>query len=431
MKHSTFAIRKNITVSKTLSGVGVFTYRTNTPGVLTVMGSFFGGDTYAPKGKGVLPDMVAGLLDAGTKKHTKDELRTALESLGANVSISARGNRIIFTMQLMPEDIDAVLAVFVEQLRDPIFPAKELSILAHQFSSALHEERSETSAVAMGNFLRAIYPKGHANYQEDIPTRLNEVKSITRSDAAAFHRNHFGRNSLYLAVVGDVDEKKLEQSVRRHFKTLPEKHSPIPTRPSIAESKGRKIIVSIKDKMAADVVLGHEVALTRKDADYYPLLVLIELMGASGFTSHLFQTVRERDGLTYMIRAGLAGFGDGDQGHWFVRSMFAPHLFAKGLATIQKEIAIFLESKITDEAVEKKKEELVGAFAVSLGTTGGLARVILWTQEEGMPLDFIDTYPDILRSITPEQVRKAARHINPSRITISAAGSIDTSSNPL
>ena len=431
MISSSFNILNKIHVSKPLPGVRLFAYTIDTPGVVTILGSFLGGDTYAPDHKGLLPDMVASLLDTGTAKLSKAQLRDKLESLGASLAITARGDRMAFSIQCMPEDMQAVLAIVSEELRGAIFPESELKILKHHIASALHEEKSETSAIAMTHFLQSIYPKGHSNYQESIAERLASLPKISRKDLLAFHKEHFGRNDFLLCAVGDVNPSSFESLVKKYVKPLPETTSAIPVRPAVPQSKAHREFTLIKDKATADVVLGHELPITRKDLRYYPLLIVMELLGASGFTSHLFQTVRERDGLTYFIRAGLAGFGDSDQGHWFIRSTFAPHLFQRGLSTILSELDVFLKTPIADEVIEKKKEELIGAFAVSLGTTAGLAKTILWTQEEGLPLSFIDEYPTILRSITPASVREALSLIHPKRLTICAAGSIDANGKPL
>lgn len=425
------SMSKRITHIKPLPGLELLTYATLTPGVVTLLGSFLGGDTFAPIKQTLLPDIVANLLDRGTKKRKKEDLRDELESLGAVASFWSRGDRVGFSVSAMPEDVEKVIQLLSEELRESTFPQSELDLVKHQYASSLHEEKNDTVLLASGEFSRALYPKGHPNYLPSISERARGLKSIKRSDVVQFYEAHYGRNAMLIATVGDVKDLKRSGMFATAFKNLPEKHSVVPAHASIPRSRGGKRITTVRDKMSVDVILGHELPLTQKDPLYYPLLVLIHLLGASGFTSHLFQTVRERDGLTYHIRAGLSGFEDGNQGHWFVRATFAPTLFLKGVESIQKEVVWFLKNGLTDKAIEKKKVELIGAYAVSLGTTRGIASTILWTQEEGLPLSWIDDYPKILSAVTPSLVRRAAELLEPERITIRAAGSIDKSGSPL
>lgn len=424
-------LHNNILHTKPLEGVDLYVYRTKTPGVSNIVGSFLGGDSFASYQKGLLPDMVAGLLDAGTQKHSKTEIREQIESLGASASFWCRGDRVGASLYSMPEDCKALLGLVGEELGSATFPLKEYALLVHQIRADLEEEKTDTKRVSQGEFLRTIYPKGHHNYMASIQDRLKMLSSISRNELVAFYKKHYGRGSMQFVAVGDIDHEELSKACKTTFRSLSYVTSVLPEKLSVAKTLAKESIVSIPDKTSVDMVLGASLPITKKHELYYPLMVVIGLLGANGFTSHLMQTVRERDGLTYGIRAGLDGFGDGVTGHWHVQASFAPSLFAKGRETTLREINWFLKNGLSDAAIERKKAELAGSYAVSLGTTSGIAQRILSILEEGESLEFLDTFPERLMRITPHEVREAAALINPGQVAFVAAGSIDRNGKPL
>ena len=67
-----------------------------------------------------------------------------------------------------------------------------------------------------------------------------------------------------------------------------------------------------------------------------------------------------------------------------------------------------------------------------MATTGGMAGQVLRNTERGDPDSMLDEYPDIIRSITIDDVNNAVKkYIDPNKLVIVSAGSIDENGNPL
>lgn len=134
--------------------------------------------------------------------------------------------------------------------------------------------------------------------------------------------------------------------------------------------------------------------------------------------------VRDKEGLTYGIYAGLSRdtFGDGD---WEVTATFAPSLLAKGIASAQKVVDEFLANGVTAEELAAKKTNMVGKHQVTLTTTSGLARALMTTVQRGLPVSFLDEFPAKVEAITLDEVNTAIKQrLKPDQFVLVEAGTV-------
>jgi zinc protease len=66
---------------------------------------------------------------------------------------------------------------------------------------------------------------------------------------------------------------------------------------------------------------------------------------------------------------------------------------------------------------------LTGSFAFTLERNANLAAYAIRAKRFDLGFDFLDRYPDLIRQVSPEQVREAAeRHLHPDRMAVVSAG---------
>jgi zinc protease len=135
-------------------------------------------------------------------------------------------------------------------------------------------------------------------------------------------------------------------------------------------------------------------------------------------------TVRDKEGLTYNIGAGMGedSIADGD---WAISASFAPALLTKGLASTRSVLDQWWSQGITDTELADRKQGVVGGYFVSLSTTGGVAGTILTSLQRGYDLTWLDGYPVAINALTRSQVNQAIRnHLNPKTMVLVEAGSV-------
>ena len=226
----------------------------------------------------------------------------------------------------------------------------------------------------------------------------------------AFHKKYYGPAHLTLVVVGDVDAPQIQAELGKSFAGWT---GGVPTccilrkprRPTPPEETQN---VFMADKTSVSVVLGQATGLRYSDPDYQALRLATAVLGGSGFSGRLMQTVRDKEGLTYGIYSNTSNdtFSDGD---WKITATFAPTLLEKGLASTRQQLANWYDKGITGSELDYRKDNLVGSFKVSLATTTGMAASLLNAVHRGYDVTWLDQYPKVITSLTLDQVNGAVK----------------------
>lgn len=389
--------------------------------IVSIEGSVFGGENHVSKHWDVIPGLSAELLDAGTSKKNKDAVRGLLADRGISLSFDASGDRTRFSGQCLPEDLPSLLTVIAECLEGSSFPEAEVESVKSRALGALAEMKSDTSAQAGIALARALYDVGHVNFSRTLEEQEASVRKADRTHLMDF-RQRLGRDGLVLAVTGDVHAKTVRAAAEKAFSKLPERGLIAAAKHGNGkESASSEKLIPIADKANVDVLLGVALPLRKLDPLFHPAALLTDMLGG-GFASHLMQTVRERDGLTYGVYATLRGFEDGADGYLRVWATFSPELFMKSIGVLRKEMRHFFAHGMTETALERKKEEVTGSYLVGLSTTRGLARALHQFTIDGRDLSYLAEYPDRIRAVSLAEVKAAADLVRPDKLAFIASG---------
>lgn len=391
--------------------------------LVVIEGSVYGGPSHFSGEKMLLPALAASLLDAGTATKSKEVIRNALAAKGISLSFGAAGDRTYLSAQCFPEHVGQVFTVIVECLTQAAFPEAEIKNVNALAQGALAEEKSNTRARADRALRQALYAKGHMHYVGSIEEEEVAVRALRRADFVAYRRA-LGRGGLVLAVAGDVDPRAVQALAERACKKLlPGTDAPAPKASNTKKRAAEQTLVAVADKANIDTRLGVTVPVTLEHPLYLPLVTVLDALGG-GFTSHLMQTIRDRDGLTYGVYAALAGARTDLEGYVKIAASFTPDRFYESVAKLRAETALFLSTGITDTVLEETKARMIGSYVVSLATTQGLAAALHRLGVEGKALSYLAEYPDRVRRISLTEALEAAALISVEALTLTAAGTI-------
>jgi zinc protease len=423
------SLSSKIVQSEPVSGVRLFSLERGS-GVVTVQGSFLGGDVYSNENRRV-SDMVASMLDQGTKNMSKFEISEKLESVGARLNFFNGQARVGFSGKFLEEDTEMVFEIMADQIKNPLFSEQELEKVKKRAIAGYKRSKESTRGNAMNNMLEAFYGKDHQNSPTNPDQAIEDIKKITAQNLEEYHRKNYGTGSMVIVVVGDIKHQELEKMVKESFGGW--KKSPLNTKQEerVASKKAGKVYLTMQDKTSTDFLVGTALEIDRYHPDYLPLYLGTHTLGGN-FSARLMQTVRVKEGLTYGINSSLSGFGNGNDGYWMVGGTFAPQLLSKGESSTLREVKLWLEKGITQKELDVTKSTLTGGFQVGFDTTGGLASGILSAVVTHNSLEYLDSYPEQVKKITLDQVNEAIKkYITLDGLYRVAAGSIDQDGNPL
>jgi zinc protease len=434
MKQKHFSTEEELLSSKIIDtepvkGIRLLTLKRGT-GVVTMRGSMLGGDVYSTKNNRTA-DMVAAMLDQGTINMSKFEISEKLESAGARLSFFNGQARVGFSGKFLSDDTNMVIGLLADQLKNPLFSKDELEKSKKRQIAGYKRSKESTRGNAMNDMLQAFYGSDHQNSPTNPDRAIEQIKKLTSEDLKGYHSKNYGLGSMVLVVVGDVDHVKMENLIKQSFDDW--KQSPLKNKEEqkTGNKVANKAYVTMEDKTSTDFVVGTALGIDRYHPDYLPLYLATHTLGGN-FSARLMQTVRVKEGLTYGINSALSGFGNSNDGYWMVGGTFSPKLLSKGESSTLREIKKWAEGGITQKELDVTKSTLIGGFQVGFDTTGGLAGGILNAAVVHNDLTYLDSYPNMLKSITLDQVNSAiSKYISFDGLYQVAAGTIDKDGKPI
>lgn len=407
-----------------VSGIDVVSVKTSAKDFVTVAASISLGNYASETKNDIIPALTASMLSKGTTLNDKFKFSEKLQKLGVSLNVNASTFKINIGFKCLKKDLDQVITLLAEELRNPLFDAKEFENLKQQFIGNTQQDLNDPGERGSIALSQAIYPKGNPNYSLSVEENIANIKNATLDEVKAFHKKYFGTASMRLVIVGDTDGANLNASLKKSFKNWNGGVTEKLKFEEASKTASKTEVVTIPEKPSAELFIGQFTGLKRADADYIPFYIGNYTLGA-GFAGRLMQTVRDNDGLTYNISSGLGGNIE-TGGYWFVNASFNPNLFQKGLDATMVQVDKWVKDGITAEELENKKTNLIGSFKVGMSTTNGMARTILNFIERGLEPGYIEQYPNDIQKATLQQVNDAIKkYIQLDKMIIIKSGSLD------
>jgi zinc protease len=411
-----------------VAGIDLITYHTDVKKVVVIIGSLPAGDAMAEPGNIAIPTLTGMMLDRGTKSLDKFAIAEQLDNVGAEIAFSVGTQSLEIRAKCLTKDLPLVIGLIAAELRTPALQLPEFNKAKQQFIGALEASAQNTEARAQEAFGRAIFPQGHPSRPHAVADYEAAAKAATLDELKAFHAKFYGPAHMTLVVVGDVAAAETQAEIGKAFSGWTGGQDFVRPAAPAASKAAREVSVPLADKPSVSVILGQPTGLRYKDPDALALRVGTAIFG-SGFTGRLMGIVRDKEGLTYNIGAGMADDSIVD-GRWDISASFAPALLDKGIASTRRELDRWWKDGITDRELAVRKQGLVGGYLVGLSTTAGLANAILTDVQRGYDVSRIEEYPEAVKALTREQINSAIKnHINPSVMVLVKAGSVPPSAH--
>ena len=389
--------------------------------VVSWQGSFLTYPDFAAEEE-LVQSLVVSLLDKGTLERDKFQLADVLENKGAEVRFMQRGLRIGFSGRSLSDDFDEVFDILVEQLLTPKFDPEEFDKSRMRIAASIQRSKDQTAARASLALRQLMYGPAHPNYSFTADEELATLQSLSASDVKAYHAAHFGANDCIMVVVGDIDMDAVEQTVARHFSKWAQHEVQPAFSTAYQEASPQVVHVPMPDKFNLDVRLGHQLDIRRQDKQFTPLHVGNFILGGN-FSSRLMDVIRDEMGLTYGVHASLPGVSKHYGGHWQISITLSQDKLEEGIDATKKLVTDFVQKGVSEEELEEKKTTITGSYKVQMGTTHGLASLILRSLERGFERSRLDTFSGEVAALTTDDVNSAlTAYLNPESLHVASAG---------
>ncbi len=383
------------------------------------------GDEKTLMNRSAAATLTGALLDRGTQKRTREQLKDEFDKLKARVNIFGGATQATASIETTRANLPAVMRLVAEALREPSFPENEFNQAKQEILANIESQRSEPTAIGSIEFQRLLnpYPKGDVRYVGTFDENIAELKAVTLDDVKKFYKDFYGASNAELAVVGDFDKEetaKLANDLLGSFKSpRPFTRVPRPFQDIASTNKS----FETPDKANGFFIAGLNLKLRDDNPDFAALALGNYMLGGGFLNSRLAARIRGKEGLSYGVGSRLNASSLDASGSFTTTAIYAPQNVARLEAVFKEEIARALKDGFTAEEVEAAKKGYLQSRQVSRAQDGELVGRLGNYLFINRTLAFDAALDKQLQALTPEQINAAMRkYITPERITIIKAG---------
>ena len=367
--------------------------------------SFAGGASQDPKDKPGVANLVGDLLDEGSGDLDSKTFHERLDRRAIELSFSASRDTFRGSLRMLRDNKDEAFDLLRMALTSPHFDGADVERIRSQVISGLRRDTTNPTALASRKFLEVAF--GDHPYGRQTSGTLESVPTITVADMKDYVGRVLARDTLKVAVVGDVDPATLGKLLDKTFGSLPAKANLTPVADVQPAPPPQRAFVPL-DVPQTTIIFGGP-GVTRHDPKFMAAYIDNHIMGGGGLASRLYREVREKRGLAYSVYESLAWMDHSALviGNTGTRADRA----GDTIEAINHEVRKIAEEGPTQQELDEAKSYLKGSQMLQLDTSSKLASALLQYQLDKLPIDYLDKRAAIIDAVTLDDARQAAKRL--------------------
>jgi zinc protease len=366
--------------------------------------AFGGGATQDPADKPGVGNMVAGLIDEGSGDLDSRTFHERLDRRAIELSFNSTRDYFRGSLRMLKDNRDEAFDLLRMSLTSPHFDSADVERIRAQIMSGLRRDTSNPTSLASRKFLKLAF--GDHPYGRQANGTLESVPRIDVADMKDYVGRVLARDTLRIAVVGDVDPATLGKLLDQTFGGLPAKASLTPVADVEAARPPQRAFIPL-DVPQTVVTFGGP-GIRRNDPNFMAGYVVNHILGG-GSSSRLYREVREKRGLAYSVYQSLLWM---DHSAVFVGNTGTrADRAGETVDAITNEIRRMAEDGPTQQELDEAKSYLKGSQMLALDTSSKLASALLQYQLDKLPIDYIEKRNAIVDAVTLDDAKKAARRL--------------------
>ncbi len=400
------------------NGIPVFMASSHEFPLMTIRFSFKGGSYLEPEGKAGLAALTGQLIrSGGNSAFGPSEMDEEFDFLAANASASIGNTTSGASINSLTSNFDDAFAMFMDMVKTPRFDEDRLEVIRSQMLEGIKTRNDDGLQIAIREMGFLMWGMDH--FEGRVATK-ESIESITIDDIRAFHKLIFNPSNLMISVTGDYEESEILAVLNNTMDSWEAGpiagDVPVPT-----HSFEPGVYYYEKDQPQVQVLIGHR-GIERDNPDAIDVSIMNDILGGSGFTSRITNSVRTREGLAYTAGSVMSNRVE-------YPGMFMSYFFTKTPTTAFATKLVFdefdriqMEAASTDE-IEVMQNSAIETFPRTFESKGATMGLFISDERTGRASDHWQTYRDRVRSVNPDGVQRAANeYLHPKDAVILVVG---------
>lgn len=260
------------------------------------------GSRFEPAGKNGLAHLFEHMVFKGAGGRSAREISELVEDVGGDLNASTDREMTGFYASLLAPDLALGSQLLADLIRRPHFEAAHLELEKKVVLQELAEARDTAGDIVFDRLQEAAFPKQPLGLP--VLGSADTLGAIGVDDLAHWSNEQFNASNLVLVAAGKLEHDRLVELAEQAFGDMP-----AGPRPAVAKAR---FVGGHRYEPRRGVQAHIAIAMAAPawgDVDAYAAQLFADVAGG-GSSSHLFQRLREDNGLAYSVSAAAMPFAD-------------------------------------------------------------------------------------------------------------------------
>ena len=346
--------------------------------------------------------LTADMMQRGTKKYTKQEFSQLLDENGIRLSVASKGDSFSVATKFTKNQRKIALDIFSEVIQSAAFDFQEFDLAKKDKLVSVKNRKNNPDSFIFDEFKTALWEGTPYGVTGKVLEKTLPVISI--NDLISYYKNLFLAQNVVITINGNVDEKAYIEYFSKILKNDgSEKINLHNYANKYKELDKNKIVKIEKDSQAVWLLYGWHTDGVENQKDWATLQVVDAILG-SGMSSRLFTNLRDEQSLAYQVGTSFAT--NVNKGVFALYIATNPNTVEQASEGLLGEINRLKNEFVTDKELAEAKDKILGNFVLSMETNMDKASLFNSLEVTGRGYDFVDKYPQIINSVSVQDIIK-------------------------
>jgi zinc protease len=389
------------------NGVSIVTAENHYNPTVTISASIKAGAMRDSDQTAGLAHLVGRMFERGTRARNIYQLAEGFESLGASLKRDTDYLVTSITVNGLKKDAEALIQLLAEMIQSPSFPQAEMEKARTEILTELGEESDDAHLIAEQALRERIYPQGHP-FRRNIKGSSKTLEKLKMQDLTSFHKRYYRPDQLIIVVAGDIRTEEVFQWIDKGFakwtaQGVAEAFSMPAAFPGLGTGEQ---VVRMNHKSQCEILFGLP-GISRHDPDYYPLLILNQILGQSELGGRLGARFRDQEGLACYLSSSFEASLSG--GPLVIRAVVNPDRVDPVFSLMKEEIQKIKSDGVTEQEVKAAKSTLINSLPLALEENEGIARQLLLVELFELGEDYLNRFADLVEEVKTDSLLDCSR----------------------
>ena len=366
-----------------------------------------------PPGRSGIAHFLEHLMFKATETLESGEFSDTVEANGGSDNAFTSWDYTGYYQRVASDRLGLMMQMEADRMRNLLLTDDDIST---ERSVILEEraQRTDSSAGALFNEqLRASLYLAHP-YRIPIGGWRHEIEALDREDVFSFYHDYYSPDNAILIVAGDVTPEEVRALAEEHYGPLEPSGIEPRQRPSDPPQIADRRVYYEDPRVSDPYVVRSYIAPERDAGDQRmaaALTLLSNVLAGSGATAVLPRVLQVEEARSLYASASYSGTNLDDTAFSIFNVPVPGVSLQEAEADLDRVIAQFLEDGIDPEQFARIQFQWEAEMIYAQDDVGDLARMYGVGLTSGLTVQDIQDWPDIIASITPEEVMDAARMV--------------------